>query len=224
MMSVIINVENTQIKKLNEMEKMEATRRIAIIVGLLFLVSTLTFMIGSKLIQSFLIDDTHNKSQLIFGVTLEMLCGFAVVGIGVLMFPILKMFNRRLALGYIIFRVIECTIIIVSGIYLLSLLRLMWKYEMIIFVFTALGGLLFSYLLYLSKLIPRYLSGLGIIGYAILFFGVVLNMFGLINFNDGAGMIIYLPGGLFELFLPLWLFVKGFNSFEIASVYDKIEK
>jgi hypothetical protein len=224
MMSVIINVENTQIKKLNEMGKTEATRRIAIIVGLLFLVSTLTFMIGSKLIQSFLIDDTHNKSQLILGVTLEMLCGFAVVGIGVLMFPILKMFNRRLALGYIIFRVIECTIIIVSGIYLLSLLRLMWKYEMIIFVFTALGGLIFSYLLYLSKLIPRYLSGLGIIGYAILFFGVVLNMFGLININDGPGMLIYLPGGLFELFLPLWLFVKGFNSLAIASVYDKIEK
>ena len=224
MMSVIINVENTQIKKLNEMGKTEATRRIAIIVGLLFLVSTLTFMIGSKLIQSFLIDDTHNKSQLILGVTLEMLCGFAVVGIGVLMFPILKMFNRRLALGYIIFRVIECTIIIVSGIYLLSLLRLMWKYEMIIFVFTALGGLIFSYLLYLSKLIPRYLSGLGIIGYAILFFGVVLNMFGLININDGPGMLIYLPGGLFELFLPLWLFVKGFNSLANASVYDKIEK
>jgi hypothetical protein len=80
------------------MEKMKTTRRIAIIVGLLFLVSTLTFMIGSKLIQSFLIDDTQNKSQLIFGVTLEILCGFAVVGIGVLMFPILKMFNRRLAL------------------------------------------------------------------------------------------------------------------------------
>ena len=206
------------------MEKMKTPRRIAIIVGLLFLVSTLTFMIGSKLIQSFLIDETQNKSPLILGVILEIICGVAVVGIGVLMFPILKLFNKRLAFGYIIFRVIECTIIIVGGIYLLSLLKLMWKYEMIIFVFTALGGLIFSYLLYLSKLIPRYLSGLGIIGYAILFFGVVLNMFGLINFNDGAGMLIYLPGGLFELFLPLWLFVKGFNSLANATVYDKIEK
>jgi len=140
------------------------------------------------------------------------------------MFPILKLFNKRLALGYVIFRVIECTIIIVGGIYLLSLLKLMWKYEMIIFVFTALGGLIFSYLLFLSKLIPRYLSGLGIIGYAILFLGVTLNMFSLININGGAGMLIYLPGGLFELFLPLWLFVKGFNSLAIASVYDKIEK
>jgi len=203
---------------------MKSTRKTAIIVGLLFLVSTLTFMIGSNLIQSFLIDETQNKSPLILSVILEIICGVAVVGIGVLMFPILKMFNKRLAFGYVIFRVIECTIIIVGGIYLLFLLKLMWKYEMIIFVFTALGGLIFSYLLYLSKLIPRYLSGLGIIGYAILFLGVALNMFGLLNINDGAGMLIYLPGGLFELFLPLWLFVKGFNSLVIASVYDKIEK
>ena len=127
---------------------MKSTRKTAIIVGLLFLVSTLAFMIGSNLIRSFLIDETHNKSSLILGVILEIICGVAVVGIGVLMFPILKLFNKRLALGYVIFRVIECTIIIVGGIYLLSLLEFMWKYEMIIFVFTALGGLIFSYLLY----------------------------------------------------------------------------
>ena len=180
-------------------------------------------MIGSNLIQSFLIDETQNKSPLILGVILEIICGVAVVGIGVLMFPILKLFNKRLALGYVIFRVIECTIIIVGGIYLLSLLKFMWKYEMIIFVFTALGGLIFSYLLYLSKLVPRYLSGLGIIGYLMLFLGVVLDMFSIFNINDGAGMLLYLPGGLFELFLPIWLFIKGFNSSAIASVYDRIE-
>jgi hypothetical protein len=202
---------------------MKSIKKIALIVGLLFLVSTLTFMIGSNQIQSFLIDETQNKSPLILGVILEIICGFAVVGIGFLMFPILKLFNKRLALGYVIFRVIECTIIIVGGIYLLSLLKLMWKYEMIIFVFTALGGLIFSYLLFQSKLIPRYLSGLGIIGYAMLFLGIVLNMFNIFNINDGLGMLIYLPGGMFELFLPIWLFIKGFNSSVIAAVYNRID-
>ncbi len=202
---------------------MKSTKRIAVIVGLLFLVSTLTFMIGSNQIQSFLIDVSQNKSPLFLGVILEIICGVAVVGIGVLMFPILKLFKKRLALGYVIFRIIECTIIIVGGIYLLSLLEFMWKYEMIIFVFTALGGLMFSYLLYLSKLVPRYLSGLGIIGYLMLFLGVVLDMFSIFNINDGEGMLLYLPGGLFELFLPIWLFIKGFNSSAIVSVYDRIE-
>lgn len=202
---------------------MKSTKRIAVIVGLLFLVSTLTFMIGSNQIRSFLIDVSQNKFPLFLGVILEIICGVAVVGIGVLMFPILKLFKKRLALGYVIFRIIECTIIIVGGIYLLSLLEFMWKYEMIIFVFTALGGLLFSYLLYLSKLVPRYLSGLGIIGYLMLFLGAVLDMFSIFNINDGAGMLLYLPGGLFELFLPIWLFIKGFNSSAIASVYDSME-
>ena len=202
---------------------MKSTKRIAVIVGLLFLVSTLTFMIGSNQIRSFLIDVSQNKSPLFLGVILEIICGVAVVGIGVLMFPIIKLFKKRLALGYVIFRIIECTIIIVGGIYLLSLLEFMWKYEMIIFVFTALGGLIFSYLLYLSKLVPRYLSGLGIIGYLMLFLGVVLDMFSIFNINDGAGMLLYLPGGLFELFLPIWLFIKGFNSSAIASVYDRME-
>jgi hypothetical protein len=199
---------------------MKTTKRIAVIVGLLFLVSTLTFMTGSNLIQNLLMDGTQSKSLLIPGVILEIACGLAVVGIGLLMLPILKPFNKRLALGYVIFRIIECTIIVIGGIYLLFLLKLMWKYEMIIFVFTAVGGLLFSYLLYLSELVPRYLSGLGIIGYAMLFIGVVLDMIGIFNINEGAGMLIYLPGGLFELFLPIWLFIKGFNSSVISSSQD----
>ncbi len=202
---------------------MKTTKRIAVIVGLLFLVSTLTFMTGSSLIQNFLIDGTQNKSSLIPGVILEIICGVAVAGIGLLMFPILKPFNKRLALGYVIFRIIECTTIVIGGIYLLSLLKLMWKYEMIIFAFTSLGGLMFSYLLFQSKLIPRYLSGLGIIGYGVLFLGTILGMFQLINLNKGAGMLLYLPGGLFELFLPIWLFIKGFNSSVIAAVYDRID-
>jgi hypothetical protein len=202
---------------------MKSTKRIAVIVGLLFLVSTVTFMIGSNLIRSFFIDVSQNTSPLFLGVILEIICGVAVVGIGVLMYPILTLYNKRLAVGYVVFRIIECVIIIAGGIYLLTLLEFMWKYEMIIFVFTALGGLIFSYFLYLSKLVPRYLSGLGLIGYVMLFLGVVSDMVGFFNMNDGPGMLVYLPGGLFELFLPIWLFMKGFNPSAIAPVYDGIE-
>jgi hypothetical protein len=56
-----------------------------------------------------------------------------------------------------------------------------------------------------------------------LFLGVVLDMFSIFNINDGAGMLIYLPGGLFELFLPIWLFIKGFNSSVIVAVCDRID-
>jgi hypothetical protein len=200
---------------------MNKNRTIAIIVGALFLTSTVAFSIGSSYIQSYFKDANLNKTLLITGVLLEICCGVAVAGIGVFMFPILRMFNKNLALGYAIFRIIECSIIIVGGTYLLSQLKIMWNYEMIIFIFTGLGGLMFSHLLYQSKLIPRYLSVLGIIGYAMLLLGVSLNMLSYIDMKAGAGMLLYLPGGLFELFLPIWLFVKGFNSSAIASATAK---
>ena len=196
---------------------MNTNRKIAVIVGVLFLTATITYMTGSGLIRSFFIDENPNKTSLVIGVLLEIADGVAVVGIGVLMFPILKMFNKRLALGYVIFRIIECAIIIAAGIYMLSLLKLMWKYEMIIFLFTGLGGLIFSYLLYQSKLIPRLLSALGVIGYAMLSVGVLLDLLGYFYMNTDAGMLLYIPGGLFELFLPVWLFIKGFNSSGIVS-------
>ena len=196
---------------------MNTNRKIAVLVGVLFLTATITYYTGSGLIRSFFIDENPDKTSLVIGVLLEIADGVAVVGIGVLMFPILKMFNKRLALGYVIFRIIECAIIIAAGIYMLSLLKLMWKYEMIIFLFTGLGGLIFSYLLYQSKLIPRLLSALGVIGYAMLSVGVLLDLLGYFYMNTDAGMLLYIPGGLFELFLPVWLFIKGFNSSAIAS-------
>jgi hypothetical protein len=202
---------------------MKSTRKIAVFVGVLFLTATVTFATGSGLIRSFFIDENPNKTSLIMGVLLEIACGVAVVGIGVLMFPILKVFNKKLALGYIVFRIIECAIIIGGGMYILFLLKLMWKYEMILFLFTGLGGLIFSYLLYQSQLVPRLLSVLGIIGYAMLSVGVLLDLLGYFYMNSDAGMLLYIPGGLFELFLPVWLFIKGFNSSAIASVSTKTD-
>jgi len=200
---------------------MKSTRKIAVFVGILFLTATVTFATGSGLIRSFFIDENPNKTSLIMGVLLEIACGVAVVGIAVLMFPILKLFNKKLALGYVVFRIIECAIIIGGGMYILFLLKLMWKYEMILFLFTGLGGLIFSYLLYQSQLVPRLLSVLGIIGYAMLSVGVSLDLLGYFYMNSDAGMLLYIPGGLFELFLPVWLFIKGFNASIIASEFAK---
>ena len=196
---------------------MKSTRRIAVFVGVLFLTATVTFMIGSGLIRAFFMDQNPNQTSLLMGVLLEIACGVAVVGIGVLMFPILKMYNKSLALGYVVFRMIECAIIIGGGMYMLFLLKQIWKYEMILFLFTGLGGLIFSYLLYQSQLVPRLLSALGIIGYAMLSVGVLLDMVGYFSMSSNAGMLLYIPGGLFELLLPIWLFIKGFNSSIIAS-------
>jgi hypothetical protein len=93
----------------------------------------------------------------------------------------------------------------------------MWNYEMIIFLFTGIGGLILSYLLYQSRLVPRWLSVLGFVGYAMLSIGTVFDMAGVMQMDGTTGMLVYLPGGLFELLLPIWLFIKGFNSSAIPA-------
>ena len=75
-------------------KKVDSNKKTAVIVGILFLVATATFMTGSILIQSYFDSVNPDKILLITGILLEILCGFAVVGIGILMFPILKIFSK----------------------------------------------------------------------------------------------------------------------------------
>ncbi len=110
---------------------MNSFRKTAIIVGVLFLTSTATMMLGSdELIGSILDDPDYlvnvsvNENQVIIGVLLELYCAAAVAGIAILMYPILKKQNEALSLGYVGFRIIEAVIIIFISISALSLLTL----------------------------------------------------------------------------------------------------
>jgi hypothetical protein len=85
-------------------------------------------------------------------------------------------------------------------------------------VIWSLGGLMFCSILYRYKLIPRLMSVWGIVGYAVFLSGCILAIFGL-----DFGLIHTAPGALFEVFLSLWLFAKGFNSRATVPEPDKTE-
>ena len=82
---------------------------------------------------------------------------------------------------------------------------------MLVYLYTAIGGLMLSYMLLRTRLIPRGLSVLGLIGYAALLLASMLDMLGIIDLVAGVGLVWLVPGGLFELLLPIWLFARGFN-------------
>ena len=233
---------------------MNSNKKTAIIVGVLFLTATATFMIGDSLLIESILDDPdylikvfENKTLVIIGVLIAFIDGIAIVGIAVFMFPILKKHNEPIALGYFGLRVVEFAIILVYLICPLLLIDLSQEYVkagapdasyfqtsgtlflavrywtlQMIYIFNGLLTLMLSYLLYKSKLIPRFISVLGLIGGAVMLPGALLDMFGHVNLL-GAGMIVFIPGGLFEIILPIWLFVKGFNSSAIASGSAKTE-
>ena len=84
--------------------------------------------------------------------------------------------------------------------------------DLLIYSFTAAGGIIFSYLLWVSELIPRPLSMLGMLGYVALLVGAGAALAGVADLGSGWGTTVLVPGGLFELLLPLWLFARGFSA------------
>jgi hypothetical protein len=183
-----------------------------------------------------------NRTQVIIATLISFILGFAIVGIAVFLFPILKKHNEPLALGYVSIRTAEFAILLVWSISPLLLITLSQEYIKAgdpdasnfqtlgavlialrhwawrsVYILNGVLTLTLAYLLYQSRLVPRPISVLGLIGGAVLLLGTALDMFGLIDIDQGAGLLVVLPGGLFELILPIWLIVKGFNPSAIAS-------
>ena len=78
-----------------------------------------------------------------------------------------------------------------------------------------LAGLMLCYTLYRAKLVPRLLALWGLAGYAIIFCGMLSEMMG-----SGLGLVSSVPGGLWEVFMGVWLIVKGFNpSASLPGIY-----
>lgn len=187
-------------------------RRIAIIVGILFVVQMVTAMVGTSLIQAFVDGDTDQAAPTA-GVLLMMCSGIAVVGIGLLMYQVLKDVNQRLALWYPVLRIVEFTVSAACGVYLLTQLQVVPNHLLWVYIPTGIGGLILTCLLLVSALVPRPIAALGLIGYASLSLGVPLDLLGVLDMNDGPGLVLLAPGGLFEfLVLPIWLIAKGFRE------------
>jgi hypothetical protein len=213
------------------------------IVGALFLINTVTYTLGDGLEKSilnapdYLLHVYSNSTEVVIGVLLQYVAAAGNVGIGVLLFPILRKFSEAIALGYVATRIFDGVGLVISGIGTLSLIALSQEaiqagtqsasYSLTlgnllvagsdtVFVVTmiglGLGAMPFCYLLYRSRLIPRSMSVLGFIGYAALFIGSSIELFGI-----NLYMLHFVPGGLFELILPIWLIVKGFNSSAFVS-------
>ncbi|MFC7624569.1 DUF4386 domain-containing protein [Microlunatus sp. GCM10028923] len=150
---------------------------------------------------------------------------------GVLMFPVLKRHSERAAVGYLAARIIDATFIAVMALLIMIQIPIGAAYvaagtadtsylqalSMVLtdanlyaydFAMTTLGvsGLILCTALLRTHLIPRPLAVWGLAGYAVILLGSVLQLFGLNLIS-----IHSLPGGLWEVFIGVWLIVKGFE-------------
>src|SRR5437667_6286739 len=204
-------------------EELNPHRRTAVLVGALFLISTATFIISNALITPLLgspnfLAAVADHSQLMIAATLiGLIEGIATVGIAVALYPILKRQHPALALGYASMRIAELAVAAVGfglgGLLLVSLsataahgatsetlgtllVALRHWTLMLVYLYTAIGGLMLSYMLLRTRLVPRGLSVLGLIGYVALLGASVLDMLGLIDTVAGLGLVGLVPGRL----------------------------
>ena len=177
-------------------------RTTAALVALLFLTSTAAFAAGSAMPGQF-------AGALLVGYT-----GLAVAGIGIALFPVLRPHGPGLATGYVVLRGAEGVALLGIAVYVATSGHRVEGYAPVVYAFTGAGGLVLAALLLRSGLVPRWLAVLGVVGYAALLAGVAGEALGVSDMDSGIGVVFYVPGGLFELVLPLLLLAKGFTPTE----------
>ena len=189
-----------------------SVRRTARIVGVLFLAGFLAYGVGS-VIASGNADRSGSTALLVTGAALMLLNSAFVIGIGVLMFPILRAHNKAIAAGYLGTRIFEGVVLAIGVVSLIVVTGSAAIHANSVSYNVAeaglgIGSLFFCALLFRTGLVPRFLAVWGFIGYACFAVGNLLELFGV----AGAGLVGALPGGLFELTFGVWLIARGFAS------------
>jgi hypothetical protein len=189
-----------------------ASRSTARTVGVLFLFSTATFLVGDALIQEYFSTGAGRTGSLVAGVLLQFLCGLAVVGIGLALRRTLGRYSTTLADAYLVTRCLECLAIGAVGVYLLATTSQFEQYELLVYLFSGIAGLILSFVLLRTGLVPAWLAWLGLVGYGVLLLAIPAGLLDIATLDSSPGMLMYVPGGLFELILPILLIAKGFRT------------
>jgi hypothetical protein len=220
-------------------------RKIAVITGVIFIIATVVVFVADALTPGltgtdYLTRFSAHPNQVAAGAFAYLVSAFASGGIAIAMYPVMKESNAGLALGSVVFRALEAVFYMVEVVSLLSLLTLGQQFTtagaadraslqaisdslvsvrdhaalVAVFAF-CLGAFMYYYLFFQSRLIPRWLSGFGIVAIMLMMAACVLALF------SGNRITSYIPLAfpifLQEMVLAVWLIVKGFNPSAIVS-------
>jgi hypothetical protein len=188
--------------------------------------------------STYLVDVSANGNLVTAGAMLLFIAAAASASIAISMYPILRRNNPGLALGAVGFRLIEAVFYIVGVVGLLSLLTLSQEFvsagapassyyqalgaltlagyhlagNVASLLSFSLGALMYYIIFYRTRLVPRWLSGWGLIAISLTMVSGVLVMFNLVAPMSTGQVVLNLPIAVQEMALAVWLIVKGFNT------------
>lgn len=215
---------------------MKPYRKESVFIGLFFLIAMAGSLVGAGLIEPVVTAPdpiaaaARNQRGLLAGIFLELSCAVCVVGIAMFMAPLLKKASPSLAAGYLGFRTVEavfCALITIAPVSLITLSKLppslsnstaaqtailirSFSAGLPLAFFFCLGALCLYSGLLKSKLLPKFIGIWGLIAVTLVFGLNIVTQYHPIEMT--VNMILALPMILNEIFMGLWLIIKGFNQ------------
>jgi Domain of unknown function (DUF4386) len=214
--------------------KVNLRRKNSLVAGALYLLTfisipTLALYAGVH-DPNFIVGSGPNTGVLV-GAIFEIIVALAGIGTAVALYPVLKRQSEGRALGFVTSRVVEGSAIFVGVGCILTLVSLQQAglgadalitgraliamYDRMFLLggslMPAVNALLLGSLLYQSRLVPRVLPAIGLIGAPLLLAGDGAVLFGLIDRISSPALLLAIPIALWEFSLGVWLVVKGFK-------------
>lgn len=219
---------------------MNSQRKTSLVAGILYVltfVSIPTLALYGPIHEPNYMLGTGPDTAVIIGNILEIIVALTGIGTAVVLYPVLKMQNEGMALGLVSSRILEAATIFMGVMFLLTAVALkqsaagsqalvisntlVTMYDRMFLIgqsfMPAINDLLLGFLLYQSRLVPRGLSLIGLIGGPVLIAGDILVLFGVIGQHDPSTGLFAVPVALFEFVLGIYLIAKGFNSTETEN-------
>ena len=184
-----------------------------------------------------------NENQVLLGALFQFIAAAACPAIAIALYPVLRRHNEGHALAAVGFRLIEGTLYVLVVVCLLLLVTLSqesvkagapassafqvpgvllmaardWLSPVGAVLTFGLGAVMYYSVFYRSRLVPRWLSGWGLVGATLLMVSGLLVMFHLAAPLGTTQSVLALPIAVQEMVLAAWLIAKGFNPSAIAA-------
>ena len=218
-------------------------RTTARVVGIFFIAATVASTLAVIVLEPILGEPDYltkasvDESRMATGMIFEIINHVAVVAIAIAIYPILRRFHHRMAIGYVAARTIESALFFITTFQLLELVNVSerfieagspkdsfyqtmgevlwaghdWDQAYLAFIGFTLGALLLNSVLYLTRLVPRWLSTAGLVAAALHLVGAVAGMYGAEPSEAAQLVVLDLPILVQEMVFALWLIFRGFN-------------
>ena len=222
---------------------MNSIRKTALVAGVFYLITfisipTLALYGPVKNHRDWILSSGSHTGVLVGGF-LEVIVALAGIGTAVTLYPVVKRQNEGVALGFVAARVLEAAMIFTGVISLLSLVTLRqpgatgadaaalvtagashvavynWTFLLGQSLMPGINALLLGSVMYRSRLVPRVIPLLGLIGAPLLICTVIATVFG--GFKLGSPELAAFPVAAWELSLGVWLVVKGFRPSPVTT-------